>query len=200
MTKPKPGQWWESPDGDRFRVIAPLITKGWWALDDGTEEPDSLHETSFKSWTYLGTSHDPDPHAALLEAEHDDRQDPEEWVVQDRVAPRKGLDEVHWSDWPGDLWVGAIVDWEKHKRHGHFSRATDSTLSVRCRRKDLPPLGESCNAVGVPQQPAKKRVRLWIPREHNSRSATFATIDDKEMNKALWQEIKHDGKGFCVED
>ena len=64
-------------------------------------------------------------------------EDPEEWVVQDRVAPRDGIDQVKWSDWPTRNWMTASGHWDV--KHGESLLTNKNvTLSVRCRRKDLP--------------------------------------------------------------
>lgn len=58
-------------------------------------------------------------------------EDPDEWVIQDRVQVRVGVDEIHWSDWD----VTAV-------------------LEVRCRRRDLPNVEpEQCAACDAPAEP-----------------------------------------------
>ena len=66
-------------------------------------------------------------------------EDPDEWVIQDRVAPREGIDQVQW-DYFSDKnhWPYAQGAWPDHKRHGYRDASDDAVLSVRCRRRDLP--------------------------------------------------------------
>ncbi len=68
------------------------------------------------------------------------KNDPEDWVTQDRVPARPGIDQEQWH---GKVWIqwrdisdtGIAV--RSAMRHGDKDRVGD-TLSLRCRRKDLP--------------------------------------------------------------
>jgi len=63
-------------------------------------------------------------------------ESPDDWVTQDRVPVRVGVDEISW--------VGDGFCWASHgglsdgKMHGHNENGM--ILKVRCRRKDLPPV------------------------------------------------------------
>jgi len=60
-------------------------------------------------------------------------EDPEEWVVQDQVYPREGIDQYRWL--PDETWQDACGTWiSKHGR----TYSNGERLEVRCRRKDLP--------------------------------------------------------------
>lgn len=76
--------------------------------------------------------------------------DPDEWVTQDRVPPRAGIDEIHWTKQdclPGSvIWTTATGDWVS--KHG-CEFVGYGVLHVRCRRRDLPPMPE-------PEQPKKE--------------------------------------------
>lgn len=60
------------------------------------------------------------------------------WAIQDTVAPRKGIDQIHWSDWTDDNhWIYTACDWPEEIRHGHVDQY-GAVLSVRCLEKDMP--------------------------------------------------------------
>jgi hypothetical protein len=65
-------------------------------------------------------------------------EDPDEWVTQDRTYLRKG-DRWRWSSWPDGRWEVATTEF-KCNRHGQPSSDTGVSMSVECRRRDLPPL------------------------------------------------------------
>ena len=65
-------------------------------------------------------------------------ESPEDWVTQDRCAVRCGSDEVRWSKWEPDEWSGPLRFWPLQEIHGYVDPDDGSTLSIRCRRKDLP--------------------------------------------------------------
>lgn len=194
-------------------------------------------------------------------------EDPDEWVIQDRVPVRADVDRCWWASdvqpVPADIdkmWVASLHFARQLKRHGDpYEHSADSftKLHVMCRRRDLPKVeqveqwpkyyrikdtdiaymirlsptklkyvykrgyestewewseddeaehrteiteAEAMALLNKPEpQPQKTRVRLWIPREWNSRSAIVSTrIDDKQPN--LWRELHHDAEGFYVEE
>ena len=66
-------------------------------------------------------------------------ESPDDWVTQDRVPARKGVDEYRYiwrsgkaSAWERYDWIGV-----KHHVHGYTDDVGDR-MEVRCRRKDLP--------------------------------------------------------------
>lgn len=64
-------------------------------------------------------------------------QSPDDWVTQDRVEPRHNIDQIRWSNFPDGIWVDPCGDWTG-ELHGFVDTEDRSTLSVRCRRADLP--------------------------------------------------------------
>jgi len=65
-------------------------------------------------------------------------ESPDDWVTQDRVPPRRGIDQVHWSNWESHKWIDAAYNWDEGEIHGYRDEDDDTVVSVRCRRKDLP--------------------------------------------------------------
>ena len=68
-------------------------------------------------------------------------ESPDDWVTQDRVPARVGIDSQNWLPvWGEGKWRDITHgDSAKGKRHGYIDGMRD-TLSLRCRRKDLPPV------------------------------------------------------------
>ena len=74
---------------------------------------------------------------ALLGKPNQPAEDPEEWVIQDQVPARAGIDEFRWSCWQG-YHFHVVQDHNIACGMKHGQGHEGSTLSVRCRRKDLP--------------------------------------------------------------
>jgi hypothetical protein len=70
-------------------------------------------------------------------------ESPDDWVTQDRVPVRMHHDECRWSSWgSGAPWISNIhstTGWMHGRKHVLDSGEV-AVLSVRCRRKDLPPV------------------------------------------------------------
>ena len=118
-------------------------------------------------------------------------ESPNDWVTQDRVLMREG-DQGQWDN-NGQTWWWAdnrfIEKWQGKARHGMIDPDDGLTLSVRCRRKDLPPL-ES--------EPATKRVAVdliatklgnVIWREHGARLHPTDRFIFKDGNGGWFVEV-----------
>ena len=112
---------------------------------------------------------------------------PMDWVTQDRVPPRNGIDQVRWSNFLKDRWISPCGPWGYPEIHGFHDKEDGTVLSVRCRRKDLPVA-----------QPAVKRVpvRLWVHRAflNDDRYNVFTKISPPQSAE-LYREIHSDGNG-----
>ena len=111
-------------------------------------------------------------------------ESPDDWVTQDRVPPRHGIDQVQWSDWESSRWIYAGGDWHLPEVHSYRDEEDDTVLHVRCRRKDLPPV----------ELPKRVTVRLIGRRSGDVR---WQELD--ESFDAHDIEIKHDGYKFYFE-
>ena len=112
-------------------------------------------------------------------------ESPDDWVTQDRVDPRDGVDYVRWSNFKEGHWVLASGDWVNEK-HGYVDKEDGSRLEVRCRRRDLPPMPQ--------ETPKREYVRCF---------ASFGTCKLYAANARFAPEdaeLKHDGTGFYLED
>ena len=99
-------------------------------------------------------------------------EDPEEWVVQDRVPARVGIDEFRWSCWQGyHFHVVQDHNIACGMKHGHGHEG--STLSVRCRRKDLP----------AKPQPAKRKVSVPMWLVTNTENGVFYILQQSTVPK-----------------
>ena len=116
-------------------------------------------------------------------------ESPDDWVTQDRVPDRPGIDQWRWvygGKSEGD-WRDTRSDSDIYLKHGYVDAAMDR-FEVRCRRKDLP---------SMPQEtPKPSYVRLWTHRT----SGTVCTATDEKYLKYpdIWTELKHDGTGFYL--
>ena len=112
-------------------------------------------------------------------------ESPDDWVTQVYLMPMRVDDQLTWSIWEPGKWLSSSQHFvEKYARHGWIDPDDNSTLSVRCRRKDLP--------VAVPSI-KRVPVRLWINEEDGW---LFASPDQVLASD---QEILHDADGFFVE-
>jgi len=93
-------------------------------------------------------------------------ESPDDWVTQDRVPGRLGIDYQHWSPaWGVDHWRDiTVMDHANGKRHGYIDGAGD-TLNLRCRRKDLQP---------VPPKTRTVVLKEWICWDDSSPDAVTA--------------------------
>ena len=118
-------------------------------------------------------------------------ESPDDWVTQDRVPARVGIDSEHWSNWGVDEWhvIGSKqISAQRKMMHGNVDEQED-TLSLRCRRRDLPPLPQ--------ETPKRDYVRLFQAKG----GMVCTAVDVNEFGiPELWRELKHDGTGFYLED
>lgn len=68
----------------------------------------------------------------------------DEWVTQDRVPDRPGIDEWRWvgKNGPCSNWYKSKKGQARFEMHGTIDEATGQIFEVRCRKKDLPPMPE----------------------------------------------------------
>lgn len=69
-------------------------------------------------------------------------ESPDDRVVQDRVPARLGIDYFRWKSWPASC-VDKLVHEDTisiGKMHGYVDPDDNDVLSLRCRRRDLPPV------------------------------------------------------------
>ena len=116
-------------------------------------------------------------------------ESPDDWVTQDRVPDRPGIDQWRWvygGKSEGD-WRDTRSDSDIYLKHGYVDAAMDR-FEVRCRRKDLPTMPQ--------EMPKPSYVRLWTHRT----SGTVCTATDEKYLKYpdIWTELKHDGTGFYL--
>jgi hypothetical protein len=73
-------------------------------------------------------------------------ESPDDWVTQDRVPFREGIDQRRWIDKHGNVvnrfnWTNDVCSSLSGCSHGYIS-SHQQRLEIRCRRKDLPLLTE----------------------------------------------------------
>ena len=114
---------WEKSTGARAEYAVALFKHAIVMLEPGAADPSTLYV--------------PDQKAPDVEPV----EDPEEWVTQDRVPARPGIDQRRYRYEYGGCgtWEdSACMAWSKPPLHG--AKLGNDTLELRCRRKDLPPL------------------------------------------------------------
>ena len=123
--------------------------------------------------------------------------DPEEWVTQDRVPDRTGIDQWRRVDSKhGNTEWEPSVDGPSKYMHGHTTKACNSNavFEVRCRRKDLPPLPEQ------PPKPNRIPVRLyWYDGNVVARYGHTPPTDPSFVEIKLDPQMIISGSGFYVE-
>lgn len=98
---------------------------------------DELKQLGFSQFRCLLKDAPPE-----LVAKAKQTESPDDWVTQDRVPARPGIDERQWVQYDGTAlgWVPVKkIGWSGMK-HGDVIHG--DRLELRCRRKDLPPLPE----------------------------------------------------------
>lgn len=104
--------------------------QAWW--DECGFNSVILRAAAWEAWMARAELKDPTPPA--------NQPDPDEWVVQDLVPPRAGVDQWKWvaHDERDDDILWEIGD-GKFTVYKHGQESCGETLQVRCRRRDLPP-------------------------------------------------------------
>jgi hypothetical protein len=131
---------------------------------------------------------------------------PMAWVVQDRVPVRVGSDEYRYSECAeASSWQTALGEWEPHVKHGYVSKF-NGILSVRCRRRDLPPTCQNSatessrpeNVVTVTTDPvytlgAASREPLTFAEARTS-AQQIMTDQESRRSEAVSQETEPQGE------
>jgi hypothetical protein len=145
--------WQHLPECDSFDWGPPSPPdpgEGWRLIDKAVDQPQAGDEIWFATrrewslrenlnpfingWHYRRRIEPPKP-----------VESPDDWVTQDRVPPRSGVDQVRWAEMHD--WAYAMGIWVSMPSDKYLQ----GTLQVRCRRKDLPRQNgpESCAICGV---------------------------------------------------
>jgi hypothetical protein len=230
--QPQAGEWWQQIDGTKYLCIAKNKHDEtiWQVKDSGFRS--LVGDYYWKHWQHLPDcdSFDWQPevftqeeltasYQAIPAADLPPVESPDDWVTQDRVPPRHGIDQVQWSDWESSLWVNLPRGWYPPKIHGYRDEEDDTVLSVRCRRKDLPVMPSPV------ETPTNQQLFEMIANLRDQMAAMAKPIEVKSQPKRVWvrlvcstetigvvnwrmhddpgiageSEIKHDGYKFYVE-
>jgi len=128
------------------------------------------------------------------------KESPDDWVTQDRVEYRKGIDQRRWVCLETKK---TVVDWQFTENqiadggpavHGHCGKTV--RLELRCRRKDLP-------AFAVPPLPERTPVTLWVPerglQEGGDWPVRVSFRGEKPTGIGSWVKVGVGPDGFFVE-
>lgn len=118
-------------------------------------------------------------------------ESPDDWVTQDVVPDRYGIDQWRWKDYrdgSASIWYDSTQPTLSRK---HGALHAGETFEVRCRRKDLPKT-----------EPTVKRipVRLWILERYlDDKGAAICACVCPPTGEP-WREVLSDGNGgWCIE-
>jgi hypothetical protein len=118
-------------------------------------------------------------------------QDPEEWVTQDRVPDRPGIDQ--WRRvWLGDVageWTDSGPSSVQYK-HGDMCHSSQSVLEVRCRRKDLPPIEPQSAPIAASTE--QRREERWVVQDRmNVRTYGCDQVRWSTWPEGYWERAEH---------
>lgn len=124
-------------------------------------------------------------------------ESPDDWVTQDRVPARDGIDQRRYVfDGVPAKWDDAEnIGWPDRSAAVHGARAggTNTIIELRCRRKDLPTVA-----------PKKTRLKLWAYRDVvKSITRVCAGPASRSPSDMTWEErleVHQDDEGFYVEE
>lgn len=112
----------------------------------------------------------------------------DEYVVQDTVDPRVGIDEFRWvSDGYSQPWKTVESHHNFDERHGFFDESDGTTLEIRCLKKDLPVRIDHHTASLIANHFYECRNGKVVgPMEYNRNHGYFFT---KDTNEVGWNHI-----------
>jgi hypothetical protein len=148
-------------DEYRWVITKNNMTSSWGMTPDGASESKHGHIDQYGARLELRCRRIDYPAAVAS---------PDDWVTQDVVPRRKGVDQYCWAT-PDELKNAdthqAVWDWEdsssslSNHKHGLIN-ANRNTLQVRCKRKDHPVLGAVVpKLVSQDELNAAPRTRAW---------------------------------------
>jgi hypothetical protein len=105
-------------------------------------------------------------------------ESPDDWVTQDRVGARPGIDERQFTVINGKPqgWDEVKSSWSAGMMHGDVK--CGETIEVRCRRKDLPPLPAESPDDWVTQD--------RVPARNGVDRGFFSPVIEKTMPLGTW--------------
>lgn len=175
------GWEWEPETWPKF-YVSNIHSFGYYRCDSEYEVLHIAPEGTEKQQSPASTLRNKAIWTEVTEAEAKARvnpvESPDDWVVQDRVEARPGIDQGWWSH-PGPNMDRSKWSWWKidsagsaaGKKHGHILD-DGQVLNVRCRRRDLP---------AVPE-PAEEFPQYWTTLvEPSARIAYIKRIDENTI-------------------
>jgi hypothetical protein len=187
--------WVEQPVfcGDGYRFID--------VKEDSPEKGDEIWNASKQRWQVRSQDDIPfdKSKSAYRRKEKmtaEPMESPDDWVVQDRVPARAGIDQgwFEYDRYEGEVSKGfwIVRDGDVGRSHGDRVNVSDemATFELRCRRKDLPP------------PPAKKiPVRLWVSHRMTHETGADYPVrcgDQPPSGQGRWVEIHYSPDGFYL--
>lgn len=144
--------WLDEKDGEIASPCMALETAQQW-LDDNPEDPPPFAKpfTNSRSGTGIQKDHvswrpNGQRHEVATEVTYHAEtpaESPDDWVTQDRVPARPGIDERRYHYSSGDIsaWAdSACMDWNRPVMNRAPIKHSGGWVELRCRRKDLPPV------------------------------------------------------------
>lgn len=126
-------------------------------------------------------------------------ESPDDWVIQDRVPFRSGIDESRWvfTGLGPSQWKNFSVTSNPSRVYGVDS--SGDLYEIRCRRKDLPPLPPTAPPADIP--PTTIPVRLWVSHRLTFEGGDWPIRCGKQIPSGVGHhvEIKVGANGFYIE-
>lgn len=172
--KPQVGEWWVHESDSEFQRTVVFIA----AINPVTGNPICVHADGEVEWDdgWEGWHHEPDCTGWNWEKP--------DWVTQDRVPARPGIDQRRWVCVKTGEVKGSLNDWRDAAAVGSHMHGleicTGHRLELRCLRKDLPPVQET-----------------W-PKYYSSIEPRYYPFV-RRISKTHYMPVKHDGTdGFRI--
>lgn len=168
-------QWWESK-GVNSVILRAQAWSAWLARAEA-EQPQPAEDPDEQPQPVVHYDPIADRPKLVL------KEDPDEWVIQDKVPVRVRIDRCWYMDGECGLPADPENMWQKYakdrfldgKGHGDYVQDGGGTLHVMCRRRDLPKVEQVKTDAGhdwsyhekQKPQPKKTMLRLWIDSDCN---------------------------------
>jgi hypothetical protein len=198
--------WHHEPDCDSwdwkpevfpqwYRAVTSITSARFHRRDSKTKTVGVDRDGSEWSWDYEWNESDRHLYVQLTKEQAEALLTPveseDDWVTQDVVPARLGIDKCWWGDITqpvNEMWTASSGSSAEGKSHGYLNRS-GIMLSVFCRRRDLPKTQTVNLKLFVDADAAKYQTPFNVVCSQNAMTGTRFTEIKSDSNGGLFIEV-----------